>query len=146
MPALFYIAGKYAAYSLWCFLAFRWVHREPSPKTARALAFGFLRLLMGLFFGVVIWLGSSWMLSAIGYGIPQNFAAYLLVYIPVRWIEWSLMAGFLAPGTLAPQAWLIGTSPSDRLWRLGGIAISCIADTPLILSLGGVIPTGRFLC
>ena len=33
-----------------------------------------------------------------------------------------------------------------RLWRLGGIAISCLADIPLIASLGGVVPVGRFLC
>ena len=41
---------------------------------------------------------------------------------------------------------LVGESKPDRLWRLGGIVISCLADIPLIISLGGVIPTGRFLC
>jgi len=146
MLALLYIAGKLLAYSLWCLLGLRKVRRDSSAPLIRALAFGFIRLFMGLFFGVVIWLASSWLLSAVGYGLPQNILTYLLVYIPVRWIEWTIMAAFIVPNSFSAAGWLIGSSASDRYWRLGGIAISCLADIPLIASLGGVIPTGRFLC
>jgi hypothetical protein len=62
----------------------------------------------------------------------------------VRWIEWSIMAAILVPGSFGQ--FFVGAAKPDRLWRLGGIVISCLADIPLILSLGGVIPTGRFLC
>jgi hypothetical protein len=44
-----------------------------------------------------------------------------------------------------PQ-FLFGAARTDRLWRLGGMVISCLADIPLIIGLGGVMPTGRFLC
>jgi hypothetical protein len=113
---------------------------------SRSLLYGFLRLLMGLFFAVVIWLISSIVLSHIGYGLPQNILTYVLVYVPVRWIEWSIMATLIVPDSFSLLRWISGTSPRDRNWRLGGIVISCLADIPLIASLGGVIPTGRFLC
>ncbi len=46
----------------------------------------------------------------------------------------------------APNAlhWFIGIENRDRVWRLGGIVISCVADIPFIAGLGGVIPTGVF--
>src|SRR5258706_2850106 len=146
MLALLYIAGKLLAYSLWCLLGLRKVRRDSSAPLIRALAFGFVRLFMGLFFGVVIWLASSWLLSAVGYGLPQNILTYLLVYLPVRWIEWTIMAAFIVPDPFSVPGWLIGSSAGDRYRRLGGIAISCLADIPLIASLGGGIPTGRLLC
>ncbi len=146
MLALLYIGGKFLAYGLWCFVGLRKVRRDPSASLPQALLYGLLRLIMGLFFGVVIWLASSWMLSAVGYGLPQNILAYLLVYVPVRWIEWSIMAAFIAPQPFSFLGWLIAGWPTDRYWRLGGIAISCLADIPMIVDLGGVIPTGRFLC
>jgi hypothetical protein len=31
-------------------------------------------------------------------------------------------------------------------WRLGGIVISCLADIPVIVSLGGNLAVGRFMC
>jgi hypothetical protein len=89
---------------------------------------------------------SSLLISHIGNGLPQNILTYVLVYVPVRWIEWSIMAALIVPGSFPFVRRISGTSPRDRNWRLGGIAISCLADIPLIVSLGGVIPTGRFLC
>jgi len=66
------------------------------------------------------------------------------VYVPVRWIEWGIMSLFLvSPGG---SRFFLGQGRADRFWRIGGIGISCLADIPLIISLGGVIPTGRFLC
>ena len=79
-------------------------------------------------------------------GLPENVIAYLSVYVPVRWIEWTIMAILILPGPISPWHWIVGNGRMDRLWRLGGIAISCLADIPLIVSLGGVIPVGRFLC
>jgi hypothetical protein len=95
---------------------------------------------------VLIWLLSSLLMSPLGYGFSQNVVTYVLVYVPVRWIEWTIMAMIIVPGSHAFSRWIVGTDRNDRLWRLGGIAISCAADIPLIMDLGGVIPVGRFLC
>ena len=146
MVALLYPAIKLLAYSFWCYLGLRKFRPSMNGVYSRSLLYGFLRLLMGLFFGVVIWLTSTIVLSHIGYGLPQNILAYVLVYVPVRWIEWSIMAALIVPDSFPLVRWISGTSPRDRNWRLGGIVISCLADIPLIASLGGVIPTGRFLC
>ena len=82
--------------------------------------------------------------AALGSGFAANALTYLSVYVPVRWLEWSIMAALLLSPSISQ--FLFGAARPDRLWRAGGIVISCLADIPLIISLGGVIPTGRFLC
>jgi len=146
MEGLFYFGLKFVAYSFWCYVALYKLRRDGQPLFMRALGFGFLRLFMGLFFGILIWLLSSSLMSVLGYGLPQNVLTYILVYVPVRWIEWTIMAAILLPGRYSFSRWIGGTGVNDRFWRLGGIAISCLADIPMIMDLGGVIPTGRFLC
>ena len=89
---------------------------------------------------------SSALITALAPGLPENLIAYLSVYVPVRWIEWTIMALLILPGPISPLQGVAGGGRADRLWRLGGIVISCLADIPLIVSLGGVIPVGRFLC
>ena len=146
MGVALYLVAKFLAYSAWCYLGLRWIRRDQNPLLLRGFAFGFLRLFMGFFFGVLIFLFSSSLMSRLGSGFTQNVVTYLMIYVPVRWIEWTLMAIFMfrGPSTLLNRG--IGASLNDRLWRAGGIAISCLADVPLIASLGGVIPVGRFLC
>ncbi len=146
MVALLYPLVKLLAYSFWCYLGLRNFRPPMNGVYSRSAMYGFFRLLMGFFFGVVIWMMSTVVLSHIGYGLPQNILTYVLVYVPVRWVEWSIMAVLIVPDSFPLVRWISGTSPRDRNWRLGGIIISCLADIPLIASLGGVIPTGRFLC
>jgi hypothetical protein len=146
MAALLYFGLKFAAYTAWCYLGLHKFRQPPKPPITVAAAYGFLRLFLGFFFGVLIWLLSSLLMSQLGYGLSQNIVTYLLVYIPVRWVEWTIMAMVIVPGSHAFSSWAVGTGRNDRLWRLGGIAISCLADIPLIMDLGGVIPVGRFLC
>jgi hypothetical protein len=143
MAAILYLVVKYLAYSGWMFFGLQKLRNDPSPLL-RSLLLGLLRLCLGFFFGVLIYLLSSGLMPLFGYGLGQNVIVYLLVYVPVRWIEWGIMSMFL----ISPDGagFLVGESRPDRLWRLGGIVISCLADIPLIISLGGVIPTGRFLC
>ena len=143
MGAVLYLVVKFLAYSAWIFFGLRKFRNEPSPLV-RSLFLGFFRLGLGLFFGIVIWFASSVLLSMLGYGLPENVLAYAAVYVPVRWFEWSILAAVLVPSSFAQ--FLFGVAKPDRFWRLGGIVISCLADIPLIISLGGVIPTGRFLC
>ena len=141
-----YFVVKLIAYCVWCYVGLRLFQPEAKLLPAKAVGFGILRLFMGFLFGIVIYLFSGFALSILGSGLPQNIIAYLGVYIPVRWIEWSIMAAILYRGATRPYPWFFGEKSQDRYWRLGGILISCLADVPLIASLGGVIPTGRFMC
>jgi len=144
--ALLYFGSKFLAYSVWCYFGLYKFRPQQKPALLGALAFGFLRLFLGFFFGVLIFLLSSSLMSALGSGLSQNIASYLIVYVPVRWIEWTIMAMVIVPGSFPLSRWAAGSGANDRLWRFGGIAISCLADIPLIASLGGVVPVGRFLC
>ncbi len=77
----------------------------------------------------------------------QPWLLYFEIYAPVRWIEWSIMAVVLARSRT--ESFFLGGSNTSRLWRLGGIVVSHLADIPLILSAGrvtGILPVGRFLC
>jgi hypothetical protein len=141
-----YFVVKLIAYCIWCFVGLRLFQPAARLLLAKALGFGVFRLFMGFFFGILIYLLSSTLITHIGSELPRNTITYLAVYVPVRWIEWSIMAAFLSRNVASTSPWIVGESPRDRYWRLGGILVSCLADIPLIYSLGGVIPTGRFMC
>lgn len=144
-----YLLIKLIAYCVWCYIGLRLFRPEQTQFIAGALRFGLIRLLMGFFFGVVIFFAAFTWADVLGRGMRQDVITYLGAYVPVRWIEWTIMAILLNPSVRRmPNAlhWLIGNGSRDRLWRVGGIVISCVADIPFIESLGGVIPTGRFLC
>ena len=87
MGAVFYLGVKFLAYSVWCYFGLHKFRREQSAAFTGALAYGFLRLFLGFFFGVLIFLISSALMSVLGSGLSQNVATYLVVYLPVRWIE-----------------------------------------------------------
>jgi hypothetical protein len=146
MGALLYLGLKFLAYAGWCYVGLKQFRPDLEVRLPRSLAYGLLRLFLGFFFGVLIFLLSSSLMSMLGSGLSPNVATYLAVYVPVRWIEWAIMAILIVPDTSSFFDWAAGTDSRDRLWRLGGIAISCLADIPLIASLGGVVPVGRFLC
>ena len=146
MGALFYFGGKLIAYCAWCYFGLCLFRPEELRRSSRAVIFGTIRLSLGFFFGVLIYFLSSAVITSLPAGLPENVITYLLVYVPVRWVEWSIMAMLILPGPMSLSQRIAGTGQSDRLWRLGGIAISCIADIPLIASLGGAIPVGRILC
>ncbi len=145
MGALLYFGGKLIAYCAWCYVCVR-LFRQGTHKFGRGVVYGTIRLLLGFFFGILIYFLSSAVITSLPPGVPENVITYLAVYVPVRWVEWSIMAMLILPEPMSPSQRILGTGQSDRLWRLGGIAISCVADIPLIVSLGGVIPVGRFLC
>jgi hypothetical protein len=143
---LYYFVAKFVAYCVWCYVGLRLFRSGERLMIPRAFGYGTLRLAMGLFFGILIYLLSSALITSLAPSLPGNAIAYLAVYVPVRWVEWTIMAVLILPGSIYFSEWIVGTGRKDRLWRLGGIAISCLADIPLIVSLGGVIPVGRFLC
>jgi len=106
MVALLYPAIKLLAYSFWCYLGLRNFRPPMNGVYSRSVMYGFFRLLMGFFFGVAIWMISTVVLSHIGYGLPQNILTYGLVYVPVRWIEWSIMAALIVPDSFPLLRWI----------------------------------------
>jgi hypothetical protein len=143
MSWLIYVVAKWLAYVAWCQVGLRLFRSSSRP--ALALGLGTVRLLLGIGFGVAIFFGIN-MLATLPDPTGGHSAVplYLLVYVPTRWLEWSIMFGLIQAG-VGVRAGLFGVSSRDRLWRLGGIALSCCADIPIILSIGG-LPLGRFLC
>jgi len=137
-----YVLGKYLSYSIWCYLGLRWLRRKSSAGTG--MAFGSVRLGLGIIFGVAIFVISGMLhLNASG----NSRLAYLAVYVPVRYVEWSILATVL--GTQGGQIFQI-TGAATQRWIVGGIIVSHLADLPLILYGGAgpkaFLPVGRFLC
>ena len=128
---------KIAAYTAVCLGGLRYL----GQRRDRVL----LPAAMGLVFGVGIFFASAYLVAGSGGGFEGQVLAYLTVYVPTRWIEWSLIALLLTPGARSPGGFLFGSSRTDRLWRASGIAVSCAADVPVLLAAGG-LPIGRFMC
>lgn len=148
----FYVLAKFIAYTAWCAVGIQQLWRAERAASVAlasaagtgvgrqvflASAYGLLRLFMGVFFGILIWIAGT-MVAASMFDAPhRDVLVYLAVYVPVRWVEWTILA------------WLMARSSGTRLgytWRFGGIAISCLADIPLIASTGWTLPLGRFFC
>src|SRR6185295_12589339 len=166
MGAIAYVSIKYVAYALWCFLGLRLFQPWRASKMATAAWLGVLRSLMGLGFGIGIWLGGSMVYRALShmpatsvltYLLVMVYRAlshmpatsvltYLLVYVPIRWLEWSIILVIVCPQCRSAHGFLLGLANPDRLWRVGGITLSCLSDIPMIISLGGILPVGRFMC
>jgi hypothetical protein len=119
-----YLLIKLIAYCLWCYLGLRLFRPQETKFLGGPLRFGIVRLFLGFFFGLVIFFLAAFWSHTFGTGLPQNVLTYLGAYVPVRWIEWTIMAALLSPGLLGAPPWFIGNSNRDRLWRPGGIVIS----------------------
>lgn len=161
MNLVVYIASKFIAYTLWSAFGIGLLRSPesvidgsattasrigPLKKWLLAIVYGVLRLLMGVIFGLLIWQLSTMVALAIHAAPGRDFITYLLVYVPVRWVEWTIMAVLILPGHVYFSEWIVGAGRTDRLWRLGGIAISCLADIPLIAMADWSLPIGRFFC
>jgi hypothetical protein len=111
------------------------------------MGFGLIRLLIGTGAGVSIFLiggishWNAW---------HNQILQYLAVYVPVRGFEWGIMELLIVRERNNPlKVFLIGGEGRTRIWRLGGILLSHLADIPMILMGSGVremLPIGRFLC
>ena len=75
---------------------------------ARVFGFRVVRLARGIAIGTA--LGATFEGRLI-----RTVARYYEVFVPIRWLEWGVME------------WLM----RSRLWRLGGVGVSCLADLVL---------------
>jgi hypothetical protein len=138
---LLYVGCKVAAYSAWCAFGAR-LHGHRDKLLLRGILFGLIRSGMGAMFGLVAIVA---LLNVLAVAVSDSLSLYLLVYGPVRWVEWSLMVPLLDMQGPSLRGLVVGRTPASAYWRLGGIAISCLADLPLILQMKG-LPVGRFMC
>jgi len=146
-----YFGVKLAAYTLWMSVGLSLLRPQDGSRVPTAIVLGALRLSMGLVFGVGIYLVGTLVFAVIGvatYSVGISIAmivTYLSVYVPTRWVEWAIFELWIDPRSRSVPGFLSSASAQGRGWRLGGIAISCLADVPVIISVGG-LPVGRFMC
>lgn len=128
-----YALVKFAAYASWCYAGVRLLDPgRPSPAR-RALWLGLGRLILGVGVGLFIYLAALSMNNA----TRDAGLTYAAIYIPVRiaeWAFWHLLVG-------RRFAWR-----RSLAWIAGGVVVSCLADVPLGLMEGGVVPVGRPFC
>src|ERR1041384_7613736 len=146
MAGILYFGVKFVAYALWCWFGLRILQPSRASPVVMAIGLGALRSVMGLGFGLGIWLIGSLVYSALSHLPAPSILTYLLVYVPVRWLEWSIMLMIICSPCRSIAGFFLGRAKGDRLWRAGGIVLSCLSDIPMIISLGGILPVGRFMC
>ncbi len=128
-----YVFLKALAYIAWCFVGVGWFRTSAASPRRSAVAFGLGRLALGIALGFGIYIAALSMNNA-----TRNAPlTYVAIYLPIRGLEWSLWY------------FLLRDSRGDRrgpLWVTGGVVLSCLADVPLGIAEGGVVPVGRPFC
>jgi hypothetical protein len=128
-----YVAVKYAAYFGWCYAGLSLLGAARPRRVRAAMLLGAGRLLLGIGLGLLIFLAALSMNNA-----TRNAPlTYVSIYVPVRVVEWTLF--HLLISTRFQRMRSIG-------WVLGGVAVSCLADIPIGIMEGGVVPVGRPFC
>lgn len=147
--SIFILAGylflKFCAYAFWCYRGIERFQPGTRSAAAAALRLGALRSFLGLGFGFLIWFGALLVVFELSPSTLGQAVAYSVVYVPIRWIEWSVILIIILSPARTIKGFFVGLGKDDRLWRVGGVAISCLADVPLIAAVGG-LPVGRFMC
>jgi hypothetical protein len=114
MPYLLYVAVKLACYVGWCWVGLRlWQPR--SLNLPMAVVFGVVRLVIGVAFGIVIFIVIPAQRSDVLW-------KYLTIYTRVRLVEWFII--ILIMGRRVPSR----TVATSLLWALGGVVVSFVAD------------------
>ncbi len=128
-----YVVVKCIAYVSWCFVGLRLLSSEQPRPLRRAAVLGVARFGLGVAVGVFIFIAALSMNNA-----TRNAPlTYLSIYVPVRILEWGIFH-FLISRKIQ---W-----PGSAAWVLGGVVVSCLADVPLGIMEGGVVPVGRPFC
>jgi len=148
---IIYLLVKFAAYVWWCRVGLGKREGEPKPPEGSldgpSLGLGLFRSMLGLVFGAGIYLLTIQFIFLFDSNmLGGEFLAYFLVYIPVRWIEWSIVAMIIFRHSRNVGGFVLGGSAVDRRWRAVGILISCLADIPIIAAMHGNLFLGRIMC
>jgi hypothetical protein len=140
-----YLVPKYAAYVAWCYLGLRKFRPRGGEEQNQAFLYGFYRFLIGFGFGALVFAAAAILGLGNGNSNTDSIFSYIGIYFPVRWIEWTIMSVLIIPESRSFLQWVVGLHQSDRLWRLGGIGLSFLADVALVFISDG-FRVGRILC
>jgi len=128
-----YILVKCLAYISWCYVGLRTLTPQKFDLLRRATLLGVARLGLGIAVGIFIFFAALSMNNA-----TRNAPlTYISIYVPVRIVEWSIFHVLISKR----MRW-----PASVGWILGGVVFSCLADIPLGIMEGGVVPVGRPFC
>ena len=136
---LSYAVAKLLAYWGWSTYGVG-LSRPATAQSERVLAgarLGVLRWSIGVVFGVSVFLASAFVPV-----ISDNvWLWYMAIYVPIRCIEWGIIAAILASDHFKP--W----SRKMNRWIVGGIAVSILVDLvhPEMIEQGRFC-IGRCLC
>ncbi|MDR2128698.1 MAG: hypothetical protein LBP52_06495 [Burkholderiaceae bacterium] len=134
---LVYAIVKFIVYCLWCFIGLRLL----APAHARpvaAIGYGALRWLLGLGLGIGVFILAG--------SIKQESAGllYLLIYTPLRVVEWGIIAAILLGRYKVGKSG--GIYARVISWVAGGILVSYLSDMVSPEGLAGKFCVGRCLC
>jgi hypothetical protein len=130
----FYLALKWAGYSAWCGLGLFWAGAGVRPFAA--LGWGLARMVLGMVVGTTIFF------TARAWSLDPSLGLYVVLYVPVRALEWALLLRLMRGGRPAMD-W---KSPKSLLWIGGAVAISFATDWASPLSVGERLGMGRLTC
>jgi hypothetical protein len=133
---LSFIPIKLLAYIWWSYKGFFFLKLHFNYPKLRAIVYGLIRLLMGLMLGMAL------VYMALLIVDPRNLVlsgiiTYLLVYLPVRWLEWGLLEFIMSPKARSFDGFIFGVNKNSRRWRLGGLLLCAVMDVPIIILTKG---------
>ena len=132
MSYLLYVAVKLIVYIAWCWAGLR-LWRVHSASFGKATGFGLVRLAIGVVFGIAIFF-------VIRTGPQDLLWKYIVIYVPVRMVEWFILALIIA--RRSERRNVLNTIG----WCLGGIVLSFLADFASPEGVAGHFCVGRCLC
>ncbi len=122
-----------------------WLGGPVGRVNGRAIALVGIRALLGLVVAVPLWIFSSELSAALGESRSADHIGYFVVYAPLRWIVWSVVALLIIPQPHRFTGFLLGFALRDRVWRLAAVGVSFACDLPLLFGYGGPV-VGKFFC
>ena len=125
----FYVLLKLVAHAFWGIAGVRLLDRGRDRATAVGIMWGTMRTLLGFITGLLVYAATR----NTTYAFRTATSTYLGIYIPLRFVEWYLMARLVRQNGKF--------SRRDALWIAGGVVISFIADVPMMHH--GIVPAGR---
>ncbi len=113
-----YALAKFAAYSAWATYGVR-LSRPSSQLSERirsGVGLGALRWVIGFGFGFGVFFVTLF------FPVERVWSLYFLIYIPIRFVEWGIIASMLASDAFRPY------SKRMLIWIVGGIVVSVLVD------------------
>lgn len=113
-----YALAKFAAYSVWAGYGVRLSRPSSQPRERMwsGLRLGALRWAIGFGFGIGVFFVTLF------FPVGNIWPVYFLIYIPIRFVEWGIIASMLASDVFRPY------SKQMLIWIVGGIVVSVLVD------------------